>query len=91
ELEILFAEFAESDDYVHLPASRRLFKSAEDLIARTPAFWRKIVMPKLENDFEGAYRYLAEPYPNGRNAYIEGVERNIAIIEARIARFSKAV
>jgi hypothetical protein len=91
ELEILFAEFAESDDYVHLPASRRLFKSAEDLIARTPAFWRKIVMPKLENDFEGAYRYLAEPYPNGRNAYIEGVERNIAIIEARVARFSKAV
>ncbi len=85
ELEILFNEFMESDDYVHLPAERRMFKSAADLIARTPDFWRKIVLPKLEKDFEGVYRYLAEPYPNGHNAYLDAVARNIAIIEARAA------
>lgn len=86
ELEILFNEFVESDNYVHLPAERRMFKSAADLIARTPAFWRKLVLPKLERDFEGVYRYLAAPYPNGHNAYLDAVERNIAIIEARAAR-----
>ncbi len=86
ELEILFSEFMESDDYVHLPVERRMFQSADDLIARTPDFWRKIVRPKLEKDFEGVHRYLAEPYPDGHNAYLEAVERNIAIIEARLAR-----
>ena len=41
ELAILFAEFAESDDYIGLPAHRRTFKSAADLAMRTPAFWKK--------------------------------------------------
>lgn len=88
ELEILFNEFAESDAYVHIPPAQRTFKSAEDLIARTPAFWRKFVMPKLENDFQGAYRYLAVPYPNGPNAYLQAVAHNIAIIEERIAQLA---
>ena len=37
ELRILFAEFAESDDFVHLPLSERLFSSPEDLVARNIA------------------------------------------------------
>lgn len=84
ELEILYNEFRESDDYIHLPESQRVFKSAADLIARTPIFWRKFVRAKLESDFQALYRFLARPYPNGPNPYIEAVERNIAIIEARV-------
>ncbi len=85
ELEILYAEFRESDDYIHLPESERVFKSAEDLVARTPLFWQKFVRAKLESDFQALYRFLARPYPNGPNPYIEAVEQNIAIIEARVA------
>jgi hypothetical protein len=89
ELEILFYEFQESDNFIHLPPERRLFKSAEDLIARTPGFWRKFVQPKLESDFQAVYRFLAEPYPHGRNRYLEAVEKNICEIERRNAAPAK--
>jgi hypothetical protein len=85
ELEILYHEFEESDDYIHVPADQRMFKSAPDLVARTPQFWKKFVRAKLESDFQALYRFLARPYPNGSNPYIDAVEKNIAIIEARIA------
>lgn len=85
ELEILYNEFAESDDYIGLPAARRAFRSARDLIAQTPAFWQKFVQPKLESDFQAMYRFLARPYPGGANVYIEAVEKNIEIIRTRAA------
>ncbi len=89
ELEILYAEFCESDDYANVPRERRAFKSAEELIARTPAFWRSVVLPKLRNDYEGAYSFLQDAV-TGANAYVEAVERNIAIIESRSARLAAA-
>jgi hypothetical protein len=85
ELEILFNEFQESDDYIHLPAARRMFKSADELKARTPLFWQKFVQPKLESDFQAVYRFLARPYPHGPNPYLDAVERNIAEIKRRLA------
>lgn len=85
ELGILFAEFAESDDFIHVPATERLFASAEDLIARTPGFWRQVVLPKLENEFQGAYRYLANPLPDGPNDYLDAATRNVERIEQRVA------
>jgi hypothetical protein len=85
ELEILYHEFKESDDFTHLPDERRTFHSAADLMERTPAFWRQLVLPKLEGDFQAVYRFLADPYPHGRNAYLDAVERNIALIKERAA------
>jgi hypothetical protein len=84
ELEILFNEFRESDEFIHLPPSRRAFKSAPELVERTPLFWQKFVRAKLESDFQAVYRFLARPYPHGPNLYIESVEKNIAIIKRRI-------
>lgn len=84
ELGILFAEFKESDDYINLPPSRRLFTSAADLIQQTPAFWRQFVLPKLEHDFQAVYRFLASPYPQGPNAYLDGVEANMLKIRQRV-------
>jgi len=86
ELGILFNEFRESDDFIHLPPSRRAFKSAEDLVERTPLFWKKFVLPKLESDFQAVYRFLARPHPHGPNEYLDAVEKNIATIKRRIAR-----
>lgn len=85
ELDILFEEFQESDDFIHLPAPRRVFKSATDLKQRTPLFWQKFVMRKLESDFQAMYRFLARPFPHGPNPYLEAVERNIAEIKRRNA------
>ncbi|MES2696274.1 MAG: hypothetical protein V4773_22570 [Verrucomicrobiota bacterium] len=86
ELEILYEEFTESDDFIHLPASRRTFQSADELIERTPTFWKKFVQPKLESDFQAMYRFLSFPYPHGPNPYIEAVEKNIAKIKRRSLR-----
>jgi len=88
ELEILYHEFQESDDFIHLPPSRRAFKSQQDLVERTPLFWKKFVQPKLESDFQAVYRFLAQPYPHGPNPYLEAIEKNIAKIKRRAAKLS---
>jgi hypothetical protein len=85
ELEVLFNEFREADDFIHLPVEQRVFKSASELIERTPAFWQQYVRRKLEVDFRDMYRFLSDPYPDGPNAYLEAVNRNIAEISRRIA------
>ncbi len=84
ELGILFNEFEESDDFIHLPPERRPFRTAAQLIELTPMFWREVVLPKLETDFQAVYRFLAHPYPHGRNPYVDAVENNIRIIKARV-------
>ena len=81
ELDILYREFEESYDYTHVPKSSRSFKSALDLNQRTPDFWTRVVLPKLEDNFQGMYRYLAQPYPDGPNPYLEDVGKNIAKIK----------
>jgi hypothetical protein len=85
ELEALFNEFSEADDFIQLPVEKRMFKSAAELIERTPRFWQQYVRRKLELDFQSMYQFLAEPYPDGRNPYVAAVEANIAEISRRIA------
>jgi len=85
ELTILFNEFHESDNFEGVPQEKRIFHSARELMEKTPAFWEKFVRPKLENDFAGVYRFLADPFPDGPNPYFAAVERNIARIRCDIA------
>jgi hypothetical protein len=87
----LYREFVESDDYVNVPAERRVFKSEIDLVCRTPGFWTHFVKPKLDGDFQSVYRYLARPVLSGRNAYLEAVEANFARVRARVADIKAAV
>jgi hypothetical protein len=79
----LYAEFRESDDFVHLAPEKRVFKSAEDLIRRTPGFWINFVRPKLDRDFQGVYRFLERPIGSGQNAYLDAVDGNFAEISRR--------
>jgi hypothetical protein len=90
KLPVLFEEFRESDDFIRLPAERRGYRSAEDLLERTPGFWESFVRPKLNNDFGGMYRFLARPYPDGANPYIDAIEQNIASIRRALALKSAA-
>jgi len=83
ELDALYAEFTESDDYAGVPAPRRAFKSAADLAVRTPKFWLKVVKPKIETDFFGVHRYLEGP--DGTNPWIEAIGSNLARITERAA------
>jgi hypothetical protein len=85
KLEFLFKEFREADAFANVPPDLREFKSAEQLIALTPEFWRKDVLPRLKKEYRGLYRFLAQPYPRGPNPYLVAIERNIATIKARIA------
>lgn len=85
ELPILFREFEESDNFTGVPRTRRLFRNPEHLIARTPHFWRSFVRPKLDGDFQGLFRFLARPFPDGANDYVDAVEANIDVISQRIA------
>ena len=85
KLGVLFDEFVESDNFLGMAPARRLFKSPQDLTQKTPDFWTKFIRPKLETQLQSVYRFLARPYPDGRNVYLEAVERNIAIVRARIA------
>ena len=80
KLEVLFGEFHESDNFVAMPRDRRRFKSPQDLVLKTPYFWTKVIRPRLDSEFRKVYRFLAVPYPDGPNAYLDAVERNIAIV-----------
>src|ERR1035438_4059815 len=87
----LFREFRESDDFTHVPAERRVFRSENDLICRTPGFWVNFVKPKLNSDLQAVYRYLASPFPAGRNAYLEAVDANLATIDRMITGINSGV
>ncbi len=86
KLPALYAEFAEAARHNHgdtgVPG---IFVSADDLKERTPAFWESYVRGKLERDFGGLYRFLNDPYPDGRNYYVERVEANIGRLRRELA------
>ncbi len=82
DLPLLYAEFEESDNFAGVPRDNRQYRSVNELIAKTPDFWRNVVLAKLDNELLGLYRFLAKPYPDGPNRFIEAVNRNITIIAA---------
>jgi len=81
ELETLYAEFLESDLHYNQRPEHHAFKSAKDLIQKTPSFWSKVVLPKLQKDYDGMYAYLAAPYPDGPNPYLASIENNLRRLE----------
>jgi len=85
KLPILYSEFAEAARYTkdrtHFIA---MFSSASDLMRKTPAFWEKYVLVKLDRDFGGLHRFLNDPYPSGRNEYLERIELNMERLKQRM-------
>jgi hypothetical protein len=84
KLPILFLEFAESARYNPNKKGGNMFSSVEDLMQKTPAFWEKYVVPKINNDFLGLYRFLSDPYPDGQNWYMNRIEFNIAKLKREL-------
>jgi hypothetical protein len=56
------------------------YQSGIDLLLQTPAFYKDVVKKRLDIDFNKAYRYIEAVY-NGRNPYLEFIERNLAYLE----------
>jgi hypothetical protein len=77
----LFAEFAESDRSNDIPNDKRQFKTVDELYRSTPGFWTDFVVPKLRNECENVARYLADPYPDGPNPYLDQVAANIEAVK----------
>lgn len=79
KLPLLYQEFAEAAR--HAPASLAhlfAYKSAEELMRNSPAFWKGYVLPKINGDFRRMYTFLNDPYPDGPNDYLQRIEANIA-------------
>ena len=65
------------------------FGGATDLMQRTPAFWRDYVQPKLDRDFASLHRFLNQPFPTGRNWYVERIEANMGRIQEKLAAVAR--
>jgi hypothetical protein len=86
KLPVLFAEFEEAARHEHgRNKSVGMFSSAAGLRQKTPEFWDNYVKPKLEKDFLGLQRFLADPKSPGRNPYLEMIEKNIDRLRGELA------
>ena len=86
KLPVLYLEFEESARHnAGRGSATGLFSSARDLMEKTPVFWERYVLPKIEGDFAGVYKYLNSPYPDGPNLYLRRIEENIARVKALTA------
>ena len=56
-----------------------VFSSAEDLLRKTPGFYRN-ASKRLDEDLGGAYQF-AQTYFKGTNLYMEAVKQNIRFVE----------
>ncbi len=87
KLPVLYSELAEAAR--HSPEGKMsaggIFSSAEDLMQKTPLFWENYVRNKLDREFQGLYRFLNDPYPDGPNGYLDRIESNIARLRRDLA------
>ncbi|MBN8247032.1 MAG: hypothetical protein J0L84_06265 [Verrucomicrobia bacterium] len=86
KLPILYLEFAESaaHNQGRGGSGGAAFASAEELIRKTPGFWRHYVLPKVEQDFGGLHRFLVDP-ATGRNQYLDLIEANLERLQRQLA------
>ncbi len=57
-----------------------VYASGLDLLRQTPSFMEQVRSKRLDGEFERAYRYFEIMF-NGRNPYIEAIERNLAYLK----------
>jgi hypothetical protein len=77
----LYREFEEATEHEKggsKGSAPGMFAGAEDLMRKTPGFWQYYVLPKINKEFLGLYKYLSEPFPDGPNDYVQRIEANIA-------------
>jgi hypothetical protein len=79
----LYREFEESFEYNQVPLEERPYQTQRELLEKTSGFWYKFVLPVLENQMGGVFRYLSAP--GGTNPYLDAVEANLLELDRRLA------
>ena len=86
KLPVLQAEFIEAAQASpELAPPEAKYEDEQELLRRTPGFWRDVARPRIETELGGLYRFLADPYPDGRNEYLARIEANVARAERLIS------
>lgn len=55
-------------------------QTPQDLLHMTPGFFKDYVLPKLIGDYQNVFRLLNDPYPKGRNPYMDQIHRHLDTI-----------
>ncbi len=86
KLPFLFDEFMEAYEYEGVDRLRqkgcKTFDSLEELIKSTPHFYESWVINRFK-DMGSVYKYIIFHYNDGRNYYIESIEKNLEKIRIR--------
>lgn len=78
----LYLEFVEAFEHEEVPQQELPYQNLDQLLAMTAGFWRKFVLPLLDGEAEGVYRYLSPG--GGPNPYLNAIEENLAELERRL-------
>jgi hypothetical protein len=62
-----------------------LYPTPADLLRKTPYFYDHLVKPRLEGEFDHAYRYIAAHF-EGDDPYARGIQRNLDFLRDMIGR-----
>ena len=78
KLGILYSEFEESARFNSGKfTGAGAFASVDDLRNKTPMFWERYVLPKINGDFLGLYRYLGRTVTEDDNDYLARIRSNL--------------
>jgi hypothetical protein len=82
----LFQEFVDAGaDRAVSPSGETviLYATPEDLLRKTPGFYDHLVKPRLESDFQHAYRYIGDHF-GGDDPYQSAMQRNLDYLREMI-------
>ena len=78
----LFLEFQEAFDTDNVPLKDRPYQSLQEMLKMTPNFWHGYVLPLLEKEAGGKYRYLSDGGKS--NPYFRAVETNLEMLKHQL-------
>ncbi len=67
-----------------------IYKSAEDLLVKTPQFIKSTITDRLDGHFAGLYQHVAAHF-GGRNLYMDALENNCRHLEALLEKNDRSL
>lgn len=64
------------------PAEGTVFSSADDLLQKTPGFYRNSVIHRLSRQFDNAFNFAKVHFIGGSNPYMDYIQKNIQFLES---------
>ncbi|MBC2593194.1 hypothetical protein H5P28_02865 [Ruficoccus amylovorans] len=83
KLRTLYQEFIESYTHQGLPPDQWPYHAYEDLLRKTPDFYEKFVIPRMNNECGQLWRFLEDPR-TGDNPHLDSTRRNMQRIRQAI-------